>query len=55
MSDKMDLARLPEDLEKKLKEGNIQTPEEAAKHLVALFPQLLEYESGSFLDVRTMD
>ena len=40
---------------KKLKEGNIQTPEEAANHLIALFPQLLEYESGSFLDVRTME
>jgi benzil reductase ((S)-benzoin forming) len=39
---------------KKLKEGNIQTAEEAAKHLVAIFPQLLNYESGSFLDVRTM-
>lgn len=39
---------------KKLKEGNIQTPQEAAKHLIALFPQLLTYESGSFLDVRTM-
>ncbi len=40
---------------KKLKEGDIQTAEAAAKHLVALFPQLLDYESGSFLDVRTMD
>ncbi len=40
---------------KRLKEGNIQTPQEAAKYLIALFPQLLEYESGSFLDVRTMD
>ncbi len=40
---------------KKLKEGNIQTPQEAANHLVTIFPQLLEYESGSFLDVRTMD
>ena len=40
---------------KKLKEGNIQTPEEAAKHLIATFPTLLAYESGSFLDVRTME
>ena len=40
---------------KKLKEGDIQTAEAAAKHLVALFPQLLDYESGSFLDVRTID
>ena len=40
---------------KKLKESHIQTPQEAAKHLIAIFPQLLTYESGSFLDVRTMD
>ena len=40
---------------KKLKEGKIQTPQEAANHLITIFPQLLEYESGSFLDVRTMD
>ena len=40
---------------KKLKEGHIQTPEEAAKFLIHTFPKLLDYESGSFLDVRTMD
>jgi len=40
---------------KKLKEGRIQTPEEAAKLLIHTFPKLLDYESGSFLDVRTMD
>ena len=40
---------------KKLKEGNIQTPQEAANHLITIFSQLLQYESGSFLDVRTMD
>ena len=39
---------------KKLKEGDIQTPQEAANHLITILPQLLEYESGSFLDVRTM-
>ena len=39
---------------KKLKEGDIQTAQEAANHLITIFPQLLEYESGSFLDVRTM-
>ena len=39
---------------KKLKLGNIQTPQAAAKHLIATFPKLLNYESGSFLDVRTM-
>ena len=40
---------------KKLKESHIQTPQEAANNLIAIFPQLLEYDSGSFLDVRTMD
>ena len=40
---------------KRLKEGHIQTPQEAAQHLIKTFPKLLEYESGSFLDVRTMD
>jgi len=39
---------------KKLKEGDIQTPQFAAKRLIHLFPKLLKYESGSFLDVRTM-
>ena len=39
---------------RKLKESDIQTPKFAAKRLIHLFPKLLEYESGSFLDVRTM-
>jgi len=39
---------------KRLKENPIQTAEEAAKNLIDIFPQLLAYESGSFLDVRTM-
>lgn len=39
---------------KKLKLGNIQTPKIAAKHLIATFPKLLSYESGGFLDIRTM-
>ncbi|UPT77700.1 SDR family NAD(P)-dependent oxidoreductase [Sulfurovum sp. XGS-02] len=39
---------------KRLKENPIQTPGEAAKNLIATFPKLLAYESGSFLDVRTM-
>ncbi|RRS31841.1 MAG: short-chain dehydrogenase [Epsilonproteobacteria bacterium (ex Lamellibrachia satsuma)] len=39
---------------KTLKEGNIQSPEAAAKLLISTFGRLLEYESGSFLDVRTM-
>ena len=39
---------------KAIKENPIQTPEEAAKNLVFIMPKLLEYESGSFLDVRDM-
>lgn len=39
---------------KRLKENPIQTAGEAAKNLINIFPQLLAYESGSFLDVRTM-
>ena len=39
---------------KTLKEGNIQTPREAALLLISIFDKLLAYESGSFLDVRTM-
>ena len=40
---------------KTLKEAYIQTPQEAAKNLLHTFPKLLNYESGSFLDVRTME
>ena len=40
---------------KRLKEGMIRTPQNAAKLLLDTFPKLLAYESGSFLDVRTMD
>ena len=40
---------------KRLKEGEIRTPQKAATLLIETFPKLLEYESGSFLDVRTMD
>jgi len=39
---------------KTLKEAPIQSPQEAAKNLLQTFPKLLNYESGSFLDVRTM-
>lgn len=39
---------------KRLKSGPIQTPQEAANDLIAVFPKLLSYESGSFLDIRTM-
>ena len=39
---------------KKLKESHIRTPKEAARLLISTFDTLLEYESGSFLDVRTM-
>ena len=40
---------------KKLKESHIQTPKEAAQLLISMFDKLLKYESGSFLDVRTMN
>jgi NAD(P)-dependent dehydrogenase (short-subunit alcohol dehydrogenase family) len=39
---------------KKLKSGHIQTPTEAAKLLIETFPKLLDYTSGSFVDVREM-
>jgi len=39
---------------KRLKEGHIQTVKEAATLLIQTFPKLLNYESGSFLDVRKM-
>ncbi len=38
-----------------LKESYIQTPKEAAKNLMFVIPRLLEYESGSFVDIRKMD
>jgi benzil reductase ((S)-benzoin forming) len=39
---------------KDLKEGDIQTPQFAAKRLIHIFPKLLEYESGRFIDVRSI-
>jgi NAD(P)-dependent dehydrogenase (short-subunit alcohol dehydrogenase family) len=39
---------------KRLKEGEIREPQNAARLLIDTFPKLLAYESGSFLDVRTM-
>jgi NAD(P)-dependent dehydrogenase (short-subunit alcohol dehydrogenase family) len=39
---------------KKLKQQHIQVPKEAAQRLISTFDKLLEYESGSFLDIRTM-
>jgi len=39
---------------KQLKDGYIQTPEEAAKNLLFVIPKLLAYESGHFVDVREM-
>lgn len=38
----------------RLKTGEIQSSQQAAKRLIATFDKLFEYESGSFLDVRTM-
>lgn len=40
---------------KNLKQGIIQTPQDAAKRLINIIPTLLDYESGSFLDVRVID
>lgn len=40
---------------KTLKVSHIQSPKEAATMLLHTFPKLLSYESGSFLDVRTME
>jgi len=51
--DEVDEARFPSVA--RLKNGPIQTPEEAAKRLFDTFPKLTAYESGSFVDVRTMD
>jgi NAD(P)-dependent dehydrogenase (short-subunit alcohol dehydrogenase family) len=50
--DKVDAQEFPS--AKKLKESYIQSPEEAAKNLLFIFPKLLESESGSFIDVREM-
>jgi benzil reductase ((S)-benzoin forming) len=38
----------------RLKASYIQTPKEAANNLLKIIPTLMEHESGSFLDVRTM-
>lgn len=38
----------------RLKAGEKRSPEEAAELLVALFPKLLKFESGSFVDVRDL-
>ena len=40
---------------KTLKESYIQHPQEAAQNLLNIFPKLLVYESGIFLDIRTMN
>lgn len=37
---------------KRIKESPKRTPEEASKLLFDLFPRLIQFESGSFLDVR---
>ncbi len=39
---------------KRLKEGPIQKPEDAAKRVVDAFEKAKEHESGAFLDVRNM-
>jgi len=39
---------------KRLKKSPKRTPQETAELLYSIFPQLLRYESGSFIDVRKM-
>ena len=39
----------------RLAEGPILSPEHAASNLIPVFDKLLEYESGSFIDVRSME
>ncbi|BDY13180.1 SDR family NAD(P)-dependent oxidoreductase [Hydrogenimonas cancrithermarum] len=39
----------------RLKNGPILHPEDAARRLIEAFEKVKQYESGSFLDVRTMD
>ncbi|BCX81155.1 benzil reductase ((S)-benzoin forming) [Methylomarinovum caldicuralii] len=39
---------------RRIREVEKLSPEEAAERLAATFPRLKEYESGSFLDVRTL-
>ena len=39
---------------KKLRENTIWTPKEGVQILIPAFEKLLDYESGSFLDIRTM-
>ncbi|WP_457593233.1 SDR family NAD(P)-dependent oxidoreductase [Hydrogenimonas sp.] len=39
---------------KRLKEGPILKPESAAQRLIEAFEKVKKYESGSFLDIRTM-
>ena len=39
----------------RLKNGPIQRPEEASKRLMEAFEKVKKYESGSFLDIRTME
>ena len=38
----------------RLAEGPIQSPEQAAAKLIKVFDELMNYENGSFIDVRTM-
>ncbi|SFP77630.1 SDR family NAD(P)-dependent oxidoreductase [Hydrogenimonas thermophila] len=39
----------------RLKNGTIMQPDEAAKLLIKAFEKVKKYESGSFLDIRTME
>lgn len=40
---------------KRLKEAPKMTPEEASEKLIAVFPKLKQFESGSFIDIRKIN
>ncbi|WP_201352075.1 SDR family NAD(P)-dependent oxidoreductase [Hydrogenimonas urashimensis] len=53
ITEKVDETKYPS--AKRLKNGPIMTPKEAAQRLIEAFEKVKKYESGSFLDVRTME
>ncbi len=52
ITDEVDPVKYPS--AKRLKEGPILKPEVAAQRLIEAFEKIKSYESGSFLDIRTM-
>ena len=53
ITDEVDAVRYPS--AQRLKNGPIIHPREAAQRLIEAFEKVKQYESGSFLDVRTME